>query len=103
MCHEADKTFINPMSYEICCKLIDSLVNELNELFLTDLGPVDNPVKLGPTEDKSSEAVKLILVGSSQAMRMAVAAEELGLQHTVVQLPGFKISAAAIEAAAEQL
>jgi hypothetical protein len=91
------------MSYETCCKLIDSLVNELNELFLTDLGPVDNPVKLGPSEDKLSESVKLILVGSSHAARMAAAADELGIQHTVVQLPGFKIAAAAIEAAAEQL
>jgi hypothetical protein len=103
MCHDAAKTYINAMSYEYCCKLIDSLVNELNELFLTDLGPVDNPVKLGPTDDKPSESVKLILVGSSHAVRMAAAADELGIQHTVVQLPGYRITAAAIEAAAENL
>jgi hypothetical protein len=47
MSHIPSISFINPVNYRKCCELIDSLVIELNENFLTELGTVENPVKIG--------------------------------------------------------
>jgi hypothetical protein len=47
--------------------VIDTLINELNDKFLTELGPVDNPVKIGPSEQSNTgNKVKFIFVGSSR-------------------------------------
>jgi hypothetical protein len=84
--------------------VIDTLVNELNDKFLTEIGPVDNPVKMGPSEQPiTGTKVKFIFVGSSHAARLAGAAEKLNLRSSLVTLPGSRITAAAVEAATQQL
>jgi hypothetical protein len=87
----------------VLCNLIDSLICELNEQFLTDLGAADNPVRAGPDEEEFETGTKFIFVGLSHASRLALAADKLNLSYSVVNLAGGKISAAAVEEACEQL
>jgi hypothetical protein len=93
-----------PISYKVCCDLIDSLIEELNEQFLTELGAADNPVRAGPDEEDECEAgTKFIFVGFSHATRLALAADILSLTYSVINLTGGKITAASVEEACEQL
>jgi hypothetical protein len=45
MSHMPTNGFLGPTSESDSCKLIDSLINELNEKFLEELGVADLPVK----------------------------------------------------------
>jgi hypothetical protein len=104
MSHLPIKTFINSFSYNECCSIIDSLVSELNEKFLTGLGEVDNPVKIGPDVNaEEMDAVKLVFVGSSHASRLAAAAEKLSIASSVVTLGSGRITTTAVEEAAKKL
>jgi hypothetical protein len=96
-------TFVNAFLKPESEKLIESLLNELNEKFLTDLGGVYCSTDDGNLADEQEESVKLIFVGCSHAKRMAAAAERMGISHSVVPLPGYRITAAAVAAASEQL
>jgi hypothetical protein len=80
------------------------MVSELNKKFLTGLGEVDNPVKIGSdVNPEEMDAVKLVFVGSSHATRLAAAAEKLSIASSVVKLCGGRITAAAVEDAAKKL
>jgi hypothetical protein len=93
-----------PISYKVCCEFIDSLIEELNEQFLTELGAADNPVRAGPDEEDECESgTKFIFVGFSHASRLALAADKLSLTYSVINLTGGKITAAAVDEACEQL
>jgi hypothetical protein len=77
-------------------------VNELNEKFLAELGTVESPIRIGDEAAKTEE-VRLVFVGCSHATRLATAAAKMDLQHSVVNLSGNKITAAAVEEAAMKL
>jgi hypothetical protein len=99
MSHMPTKGFLNPTTASDSCKLIDCLINELNEKFLVELGAADLPMKQSPTsecevEEKSD--YKLIFVGCSHAARMAAAADRMGVSHAVVSLSHSRITSTAI-------
>jgi hypothetical protein len=71
MSHIPSVSFINPVSYRKCCEPIDSLVIELNENFLTELGTTKNPVKIGGDNAEDSSQIRLIFVGNSHASRLS--------------------------------
>jgi hypothetical protein len=103
MVHTSGGNLLPPVTYQECCNLIDSLINELNEAYLTDLGAAANPIHAGPDEEPGETGAKFVFVGFSHASRLALAADKLGISYAVVNLSGGKITAAAIEEASECL
>jgi hypothetical protein len=85
---------------------VDSLIIELNDNFLTNLGSADVLMKKQQVIEDDSDSdsdMKLIFVGCSHACRMAAAADAKGVRHAVINLTHSRISAAAIAVAADQL
>jgi hypothetical protein len=101
MSHLPTNTSVNPFTQAESEKIIDTLISELNEKFLTDLGVIHGTADDGSTVDE--EGVKFIFVGCSHAKRMVAAAERMDITHSVIPLPGYRIMAAAVAAASEQL
>jgi hypothetical protein len=97
-----NKISINPFSSAESDTIIGSFISELNEKFLTKLGDIYSTSD-ADGEQEDNDSTKLIFVGCSHAKRMAAAAERQGINHSVITLPGYRITAAAVEAASEQL
>jgi hypothetical protein len=108
MRHNTEVSFLNAISQHDTGIIVDSLINELNENFLTNLGSADVLLKKQPVIEDDSDIIsdsdpKLIFVGCSHAARMAAAADARGVRHAVINLTHSRISAAAIADAADQL
>jgi hypothetical protein len=99
---------ILPISLEKAAELVSNMTDELNQSFMTELG---EPVVCEKDEDcaQTEEEVnkfgdlKIILVGGSHAYRLAVAADNLGLDVENLAVPGFRVTDSSIENLTEQL
>jgi hypothetical protein len=106
MRHEIWKdTTVAPLGIEGCNKILITLVGELNENFMTDLGSVSVAEKFAVTEDFDNDNneysdIKFIFVGGSHAAGMAAAADNAGWDCKNLSAPGFRITPNSVEKAA---
>jgi hypothetical protein len=65
MVHASGGNALPPVTYQECCNLIGSLISELNEVYLTDLGAAGNPIHAGPDKEQDETVDKFVFVGFS--------------------------------------
>jgi hypothetical protein len=109
MCHKMDSSQgIMPICLEKAVELVTNMAEELNQSFMTELGDptIEDSCDASPSsegEENSFKELKVVLVGGSHAYRLAVAADNLGLDVENLAMPGFKISDSSIENMVELL
>jgi hypothetical protein len=99
---------VTDFTHEAAAEIVTNLADELNSLFMTELGdPVvaENDGESPPVDAEPNQFsnLRLIFIGGSHAYRMAAAAENLGLEIENLAEPGFRITDSSIESKVEQL
>jgi hypothetical protein len=105
MSHSAkEKSLIKQIDFATATELIDKFKNELNTVFMTELGEIgltENYTSDGATEDETEAGpycdTTFVFVGGSHAARLAAAAVNSGLDVVNLSLPGFRVTKTAVD------
>jgi hypothetical protein len=82
--------------------LIEALIDDLNENFMTDLATEFSSARTKDTNPSSAECdtsdYRFVVIGASHACRLASALRETGAEVADLAVPGWKISSESVEA-----
>jgi hypothetical protein len=99
-----DKSFIKQTDFVTVVELIDKLKNELNNVFMTELGEIclsENYIGDSNSEDDTEAGqfsdTTFVFVGGSHAARLAAAATDSGLEIVNLSIPGFRVTKSAVD------
>jgi hypothetical protein len=97
---------VPPCTPELERILLDALISELNETFMTALATEYCTMQDGAAGTEQHEdwsSTKYIFVGASHASRLASAMREAGAEVADISVPGWRVSEANVEHACELL
>jgi hypothetical protein len=91
-----------PFEANDCNNILESLIAQLNENYMSDLGPTYVAEQFAATEEIQSgdnpyAGIKFIFIGGSHANRLAVAADNAGIECINLTVPGLRINSTSIE------